>query len=208
MTTAPLGLTKAPAPGLANPVHDAQCIFKAAMNALARPGTLQTLHVTNLTAPDPLPKTMAALALALLDYDTPVYLDTPLAESRDVVDYLRFHTGAPVVDMQADAAFALISTPEKMPPLSGFNVGTDEYPDRSTTLIMAAETLTNEAGPLLSGPGIKTTTQLNAAPLAPGFWHQMSANQTLYPLGVDVLFASVDQIAGLPRSTTISLKEA
>ncbi|MDD7911784.1 phosphonate C-P lyase system protein PhnH [Pseudovibrio exalbescens] len=208
MTTPSLGLQKAPAPGLKNPVHDAQKIFKVAMNALARPGSLQEMPELGLEVPAPLTQTVAALALTLLDYDTPVYLDPALAQEVDVVDYLRFHTGAPIVALASDAAFALISDPAKMSAISGFAVGTDEYPDRSTTLLIAVDDMTNTSGATLSGPGIKTETEFDAAPLSPAFWPQMIANQTLYPLGVDVLFASPTHVAGLPRSSKISMKEA
>ena len=78
----------------------------------------------------------AAIAFALFDHDTPVWLDAALAAAPDVAAWLRFRTGAPIVTDQAAAAFALVSEPARLPPFDEFNLGTAEYPDRSTTIIL------------------------------------------------------------------------
>ena len=62
-----------PAPVVAN-----QVVFRAVMDAVARPGEVRALPPV-VGAPSPLSATAAALALALLDYETPLWLDPPLA---------------------------------------------------------------------------------------------------------------------------------
>src|SRR5262245_26970414 len=118
--------------GFADPVRDAQAVFRAVMNAMARPGTVQALH--GVAAPAPLSPSAAAVGLALLDYETPVWLDPALA-SADVMDWLRFHTGSAVTTDPGRAAFAF-TTGESLPDFATFAEGTPDYPDRSTTLVV------------------------------------------------------------------------
>jgi alpha-D-ribose 1-methylphosphonate 5-triphosphate synthase subunit PhnH len=186
-----------------DPVFDAQRVFRAAMNALARPGTLQTLDA-DLRPPAQLPKELAALALAFADHETPLWLDAALAGSAEITDYLRFHTGAPIAKRPGDAAFALISDPANCPPLTGFTVGTPDYPDRSTTLLIAADTLRSSRVLTLRGPGISGTAVLRAEPLPPDFVDEWAANRALFPRGVDLLIASDGWLVGLPRSTEMN----
>jgi alpha-D-ribose 1-methylphosphonate 5-triphosphate synthase subunit PhnH len=201
-TAAPL------AAGFADPVQDAQRGFRTIMNALARPGTLQALDTGNLKPPAPLSPVAAAIALTLFDYDTPVWLDTPFARSEAVTTFLRFHTGAPIVSEPVEAGFALIADPAHLSSLGKFNQGTLEYPDRSATLILTGQTLTNDGPIYLSGPGIETETAFSAEPVSPAFWDQVKANNSQFPRGVDLIFAGSAEISALPRSTTVTIREA
>jgi len=193
------------AAGFADPVHDAQGCFRAIMNAMARPGTLQSLGQTNLTPPAPLTPEAACIALTLFDYDTPVWLDKPLAHSDAVAAFLRFHTGAPIVSEPVEAVFAMISDPASMLPLACFNQGSAEYPDRSATLILTGQTLADSDGAILEGPGIKDTQAFATAPVPRVFWDQVVANNAQFPRGVDLIFVGTNTIATLPRSTSVTV---
>lgn len=186
-----------------HPVFDAQRVFRAAMNALARPGTLQTLEA-DLNPPPQLPKELAALTLAFADHETPVWLDAALTGSPDVIEYLRFHTGAPIAQRPGDAAFALISDAALCPSLASFTQGTPDYPDRSTTLLIQADTLRSSRTLSLRGPGISGSAVLRAEPLPPSFVREWAANRALFPRGVDILMAADGWLAGLPRSTEVN----
>ncbi len=172
--------------------RDASFAFRALMTAMARPGRIETL--TGGVPPAPLSVAAGTLLLTLADGDTPVYLagewDTP-----DVRQWLAFHTGAPLVGPN-HAMFALGSW-EALAPLSAYPVGTPEYPDRSTTLIVELESLASE-GAKLSGPGIRDTAALSL-PEVDAF----QRNNALYPLGLDFYFTCGDRVAALPRSTRI-----
>jgi alpha-D-ribose 1-methylphosphonate 5-triphosphate synthase subunit PhnH len=124
------------APGFADPVFDAQRVFRNVMDALARPGTIVSLD-TQLDPPAPLTPELAAIALTLADHDAPVWLCPALARHPAVAAYLRFHTGAPIVADPARAEFALVVEPADCPDLASFAQGSPEYPDRSTTLVLA-----------------------------------------------------------------------
>jgi len=186
-----------------NPVFDAQRVFRAAMNALARPGKLQPFD-PGVRPPAALPPEIAALALALADHETPLWLDAALTEARDVADYLRFHTGAPLVRHPVEAAFALVSEPALCPALMSFTLGTADYPDRSTTILIQTDTLRSSYTLNLRGPGIAGNSVLRAEPLPPAFVREWGENRRYFPRGVDILIAADGWLAGLPRTTEIS----
>ncbi|WP_407522671.1 phosphonate C-P lyase system protein PhnH [Methylobacterium oryzisoli] len=188
------------APGLRDPVHDAQGVFRAVMDALARPGRVQALAVA-LAPPAPLTPELAAVALTLADADAPLWLDAPLAARPEVAAFLRFHTGAPVVADPVEAAFALVADPARCPDFSDFAQGTPAYPDRSATLVLGLDRLSEESGLVLEGPGLRGRARLSAAPLPPDFAARLSANHARFPLGIDLLLAAPGRLAGLPRST-------
>lgn len=185
----------------AAPVYDAQATFRAVMDALARPVQPVECRARGF-APAPLGSLAASIALALVDAETPVWLDQRLAASADVRTWFAFHTGAPLVADPADAAFAFIVDPIHAPPLAAFAQGTAEYPDRSTTLVVEVERIAAE-GPSFRGPGILGERRLSMTPALAGFETQWAANRAAFPRGVDLLFVAGDRIAGLPRSTRL-----
>ena len=188
--------------GFADPVLESQRVFRAVMEALARPGRLQSLE-TDLRPPAPLTPELAAVALTLADHEAPLWLDRALAGTPEVASYLRFHTGAAVVANPREAALALVADPARMPPLSDFALGTLEYPDRSTTVVVAVGSLSGRSGWHLRGPGIDGSAMLSATPLHDGFTNELRANHARFPQGVDLLFVAPGQVAGLPRSTAL-----
>lgn len=188
--------------GFRDSVREAQAVFRAVMMAMARPGTIEPLPA-NLAPPAPLLAELAAVALSLCDHETALWLDARLAASPAVVDFLRFHSGTRIVEQASAAAFALVSDPAAMPALARFAQGTDEFPDRSTTLIIAACSMTGTSGLLLDGPGIKGTARFSPDPLPPEFVAQRAANHGLFPRGVDCIFVAAGEVAALPRSSRV-----
>lgn len=189
------------AKGLKDPVMDAQTVFRAALAAMAAPGlTTPCLQLSHA----PLPPVMAALALTLLDYETP-YALTGFAENVHIEAYLSFHTGARRVDA-AEAAFALLHPRDFDAQLwRALPHGTADYPDTSATVILDVERFDQGFAVELSGPGLREPRPFCSSSLAPEFWEIAVANAALYPLGVDFLFCGDGEIAALPRSTGIRM---
>ena len=188
------------------PVLASQAAFRAVMDAFARPGTVKPLAPA-AAAPSPLSGTAAALALTMLDYETPVWLDAALSQAPEVADWIRLHAGARVTSDPLQAAFAFIADPTNAPAFDAFSLGTPEYPDRSTTLVLQVQGFASQgfgAGECLSlsGPGIAGARSFATAPLPPDFPARLAANRTLFPRGVDVILVSPDAVAALPRSVT------
>lgn len=188
--------------GFANPVYDAQVCFRAVMDALANPGTIQSLQATT-QPPHPLTAELGAVAQTLFDHDTKVWLDRDLAANAAVREWLTFQTGLVLVTEISEAQFALISDVAQMPPLDVFAKGSAEYPDRSATIIIAVSGFDGADMLQLQGPGIEFSRDLAPAQLPVRFREQWAANEGLFPRGVDLVFAAPSAIAALPRSTKL-----
>jgi alpha-D-ribose 1-methylphosphonate 5-triphosphate synthase subunit PhnH len=188
--------------GFSDPVFDAQAVFRTAMLAMARPGSIHELRV-GLEAPAPLALGTAALALALCDFETPLWLDAHLAAVPEIATFLKFHTGAPILAEPARAAFALVASLAEAPDLARFAMGTLDFPDRSTTLFVQVDSLVAGRGWRLAGPGINGEAQLAVEPACPEFLEALTDTRRLFPRGIDLYFVAGHRIAGLPRTTMV-----
>jgi alpha-D-ribose 1-methylphosphonate 5-triphosphate synthase subunit PhnH len=191
-------------PGFADPVRDAQACFRALLEATARPGTLARL--TCPAPPPPLPEAMAAAALTLIDADTPVWLDA-VAASPSACAWLRFHCGCRIVAEPENAAFALVAGPAHLDTLARLPAGTDEYPDRGATAIIAVTGFGAGEALRLSGPGIAGHAVLAVDGLPEGFIAARAANHALFPRGIDHVLVVGAAAVSLPRSTRITAME-
>jgi alpha-D-ribose 1-methylphosphonate 5-triphosphate synthase subunit PhnH len=187
--------------GLADPTLDSQRIFRSILEAMSRPGRLVDV-AASLQAPQPLHPAATAACLALLDFDTPLWLDDAAARP-DVVEWLRFHCGVPIVGRPGGARFALIADPELMPRLDTFDAGTAEHPERSATLIVQVQTLFGGSGRRLTGPGIAGETRLEVVGPPDAFWAWVAGNHALFPRGIDIVLSAGRVIAALPRTTEV-----
>jgi alpha-D-ribose 1-methylphosphonate 5-triphosphate synthase subunit PhnH len=201
------GLQSNPGTGFSNPVQSSQAVFRCVMDALARPGSIQTIAEA-VNAPAILVPATAAVALTLFDHDTSIWLDERLATTPEIAAWLRFQSGAPLTQDASRAAFALIGNDTALPLFETFAQGTPEYPDRSTTLVVQVDTFTDGPEWVLSGPGIRGTSTLRASALPSDFAERMQANRALFPLGIDLLLVCGAQLVALPRSTHVAAKEA
>jgi alpha-D-ribose 1-methylphosphonate 5-triphosphate synthase subunit PhnH len=186
--------------GFADPVLEGQQAFRAVLGAVAHPGRIFTLGA-HLVPPPRLHPAAAAVALSLLDFESPLWVDVSIgAEARD---WLAFYTGAPFVERAAAAAFALVADPERLPVLEAFDMGTDERPDRSATLVIQAAGLQAGVGPRLTGPGIAGEARLAVRGLPDAFWGALRENHGRFPRGVDVLLTAGTRLVALPRTTRV-----
>jgi alpha-D-ribose 1-methylphosphonate 5-triphosphate synthase subunit PhnH len=192
-------------PGFADRVLSAQSTFRSVMDAMARPGTVQRI-VPMAGTPGPMMRGTAAIALTLFDHDTPLWLDAGMAESPEVVKWLKFHTGAPVVQDSSIAAFALIHDGALLPSLDRFALGTSEYPDRSTTVIVQVESLDAGCSFELRGPGIDDVAMLQATFRPADLFERLRMNEALFPRGVDVVLVAGDAVVAIPRTTCLVSK--
>lgn len=178
--------------GFADAPVDAAHAFRAALDALARPGRIVALG--GAQPPAPLPVATGVLILTLTDATTPLHLageiDTPA-----VRDWVTFHTAAPLVPAE-DAVFAAGDWPA-LQPINRFRVGEPAWPDRSATLFVTVPALA-PPNARLTGPGIDGAAVLALPEIA-----AFQANRRLFPLGLDCFLIAGDQVAGLPRSTRV-----
>ena len=191
--------------GFAQPVFNAQDIFRMVMDGMARPGTLKQV-VVDIDPPAPLGRAAGALALTLCDQDTPVWLSAGIARSA-VPGWLAFHTGAPQTREKAEARFAFGEIGLALSSFGLFATGSQEYPDRSATLVLEISNLETGSPLTLTGPGIAGSTVVRPQGLPESFLRLWAENRTLFPRGIDVVLAAGRDFLCLPRTTKITVKE-
>jgi len=189
--------------GFADKVLSAQSTFRSVMEALARPGSVRRV-TASVGTPPPMMRGTAAIALTLFDHDTPIWLDEKMSETMDVARWLKFHSGAPIVTDSSISAFALIGDPHALPELERFAFGSNEYPDRSTTLILQVASLTRGSAYELSGPGIDGSAVINATFEPKDLFDRLAINAALFPRGIDVVLVADDAIVAVPRTTRLA----
>lgn len=179
-------------PGFADPVLDSQATFRAVLDAMSRPG-----HVQTVAAPPEVPPGLSAAAasvlLTLVDAATPLRLGA----GAEAEAWVRFHCGCPLV--RAGAAFVL----DPAARLLELEPGTDEEPERGATLIVEVASLRETLGWRLTGPGIREAHALHVEGAPAGFVADWAANHARFPCGVDVILCAGARIAALPRSVSI-----
>jgi len=191
--------------GFVDKVLSAQTTFRSVMDAMARPGIARQV-TAGVGTPTSLMRGTAAIALTLFDHDTPVWLDRTMAATPDIAKWLKFHCGAPVIADSSACSFALAGHGNELPTLDRFALGSNEYPDRSTTLILQVESLNEGRAYELCGPGIDGTAILRASIEPEDLFERLADNITLFPRGLDVVLVHDDVIVAIPRTTRLVAK--
>ena len=179
------------------PVLDAdtaQRAFRAALDALARPGTPAALPPAGDRPAALLP------VLALADLDTPVCVlgDTPGGAWADALATV---TSAPVVPLAA-ARLAAALRPLEPGELAAVRAGSPAAPEEAALVALAVPAL--EGGPALtlSGPGVAGSRVIGPRGLPADLVAARAA--TAFPAGPDLLLVTPGgAVLGLPRSTRI-----
>ncbi|MBY5580103.1 phosphonate C-P lyase system protein PhnH [Rhizobium leguminosarum] len=197
--------TEALTGSFAEPVFHAQSVFKMLMDGMARPGTIQTVQ-PDVAPPAPLGIAAGTIALTLCDHDTPVWLSQGLARSA-VPEWLGFHTGSPLTTEKAEARFAFTEAGTALSSFGLFASGTQEYPDRSTTLVIELAELEGGRRLALMGPGIQSVTEMAPIGLPETFLRLWTENRALFPRGVDIVLTAGRRFLCLPRTTKITATE-
>ncbi|MDA8746968.1 phosphonate C-P lyase system protein PhnH [Litoreibacter sp.] len=178
--------------GFANASIEAADAFRQIMNVLAHPGDIA--KISGAAPPAPMSVAAGTAILTLCDPETPIFL-APSIDTRDICDWITFHTGAPIV-VAEKAQFALGRWDEL--PITAFQIGTPEYPDSSATLIVEMDEIVAK-GATLRGPGIKDSATLSLPEI-----EAFQKKAKLFPLGLDFFFTEGCRIAGLPRTTKVT----
>ncbi len=194
--------------GFGNAALGSQAVFRTALEALSHPGrVLEIAH--DAQAPKQGHAASAALLLAMLDADSTLWLSPTLAAS-DAALWLHFHTGCEIVEDVSVAQFAWIGQGDVKPSLASLAQGSDASPDQSATCVIDLDSLSQAARPqrawLLQGPGIQSQQTLSVHGLGADFLVQWAANHAGFPRGVDLFLTAQNHIAGLPRTTSITLQ--
>lgn len=194
------------APAFADPVHDAQQVFRALLEAMSRPGRLLALPaLAGLGHPAGVQPALAASLLTLLDADTRLWL-SPKLDQPGLRAWCRFHCGAQLVAEPEQAHFAVMEATEATPALlQRLNPGDDVAPQDSATALIAVDALSADGVLCWRGPGIEHQHRLGIDGVSDALWAWRSAQQADFPCGIDLIFTVGEQIVALPRSTQIGV---
>ena len=168
----------------------AHATFRALLDALSRPGTVQLLPEGN---------PFQHLAGALLDLEVSVF-----TADEDVRALLRT-TGVQFRPVsEADYLFFTAWTPDVLHDIERARVGTPLDPHHSATIILPARIGEGEMS-VWHGPGIEGHVNVCLGGLPAGGVHDLLAlrRQHAFPLGWDVFFVDDVQVIGLPRTTQV-----
>ncbi|WP_295895561.1 phosphonate C-P lyase system protein PhnH [uncultured Vibrio sp.] len=195
-------------PAFQDAVHDSQQCFRLLLKAMSEPGTVVTLDRC-----DGFGNMMSAAAQTLLsmaDNATPIWLSPAYIQDRAVSENIKFHVSAPMVESLEQASFAVYSLQDldnqdwhNLP----FNIGNEEYPDTSTTVLIELDSVLDGAELMLSGPGIEVqrNVKLKGAPTALITYLMQRQEDVNFPLGVDFIFVCDQQVMCLPRTTNVEV---
>ena len=187
--------------GFIDASRDSARCFRTLLDALSRPGRVLEFSVPHPSVGELHPASIL-VALTLTDHESPIWLDQTL-NSDPVKEFIRFHCGAPIIEDPSQASFGFFASYPDFGSLPEFNIGTPDYPDCSTTLILQVDGFEAEINSILKGPGIKDTQEFGVKGLGNNFWEWQATNQNMFPLGLDVIFTSGHQVAALPRSVRV-----
>lgn len=182
-------------PGFDDPVRESQMVFRAILDAMAKPGRIHKV-MAPAAPPPPLDRATAAVLLTLVDGETSLWMDDKASAARD---WAAFHCGSTLTtSAQAKFAVAIDAIP-----VSTFWPGTDEEPESSTTLILQVGPLGDGSPYQLDGPGLASPATLAVSGLSENFQTEWQENRKLFPRGIDIILCGGDYLAALPRTVRL-----
>lgn len=181
-------------------IKPSQNVYRDLLMAMSRPGTVRKLmpEISLIWGSG----LMAATA-TLIDQEVSFHVveDESLARSIS-------HTTHGRVLPAEQADFILMPAGTSKGLIKRVRRGRAEYPDQGATLIYQVELLKegrSDSYLQLTGPGIKETAQLTIEGVDLDDLLQLSAVNSQYPLGVDVLLTDRhNQVAAIPRSVAVA----
>ncbi|WP_420548153.1 phosphonate C-P lyase system protein PhnH [Curvivirga sp.] len=188
-------------PGLQDPVHSSAEVFRVLAKVMSEPGTVEEL--TEICGhPDELLKAASAAILTLADMDTSLYLSSEL-DSPISRGFLTLHTGVKIVDSANQADFVIATQDTDISQYQDLPVGDPQYPDQSATLIIQVSNIRGSKKVTLNGPGIENIKQVQMPDLPDSFFSWRDMKNSLYPCGIDIIFASNTELMAIPRTTKL-----
>ncbi len=175
--------------------------FRVLLNCMARPGTTDRLRSVDETVANSAP--LVAIAEALLDHEVEFAISSDTGSLKEAI--LR-RTGSHSVAVP-QAGFVFADADSAVEALEATRIGDIDYPERGATLIVEVDSLQADGVQIeLRGPGIETSISIRIAGLPVDFFRALSAKNSLFPLGVDTIFATASGgITCIPRTSQIEV---
>lgn len=188
--------------------------FRQIMKAVSFPGRAQhCLSIPGKNDLSSMTMSLQQIAEALINRDVCVCFSGTLP-TENCLKWLTLYLHSQVTELN-DADFIITDAQHLTTDLlEKIKVGTDEFPDRSATVLVNWHRPFSQPSDnpvVASGPGInpdEPSLSLNLDDISSEF---LSARQQLnnrYPLGVDLFLCAEEEFMALPRTTRLNRKEA
>lgn len=195
-------------------VFDSQAAFRALLDAMSRPGSVQRLPVVPTSPPPGFNGNALTILRTLCDNRVTVGVASPAgADAEAWCEYVALNVGSPLAP-SSDAGYVVFDGAALHPDFATLGLGDPEYPEHGATAIVQVRALGGEAGAdalslELSGPGVDGSRTLSVAGLHRDYLTARDRACSEYPLGIDMLLVGpAGRVTALPRSTTIQLAGA
>lgn len=189
-------------------VHDLQQVYRKLLHTMSRPGTISCIQEVTGYADYQLPCYDATIvsALTLLDAEVTFHI---LSESHPyLIEKISEYTLARFAPInEADYIIVLQEDTEAsiVRAMKQCKNGNLVDPQASATWIIESSRLADNGELMLTGAGIKHTSQLQVG-LTPLVWQTRNERIKEYPLGIDLIFTDErSQIVCVPRTTSVEL---
>lgn len=187
--------------GFNNAVFDSQYVFNALLKTTSFPGSIYDLDAKHLPSvwAGLYPSTVAVL-LSLADKDTSFHVIDQFYETK-IINSLNFYIQAQHADVKS--ADFLVSDASSFEKLNDCKVGSEYSPEFSATLIIQIQDFHKGENYCLTGPGILDERLVNL-PLGECWLNFLKEKNSSFPMGVDCLITSPNQIMAIPRTISVN----
>lgn len=187
-------------------VHDLQAVYRKTLDAMSRPGLIGNIRNQADKVSMEFSCFDSTLVLALMLFDTEVKFKVCSEREADMAKLINQLTYAKATEVE-NADYILVLKDAKPEDLEMAFImaypGDLLDPHKAATIIIEADSVSNDRDLTLTGPGIETERYIDVK--ITGRWvdHRAEKNSE-YPLGIDLIFTDRDDnILCLPRTTQI-----
>lgn len=191
-------------------VHDAQFIFRQLLDAMSRPGKMNSIGSSSMKIglSSGAEQVVASFALTLLDGEVSFFVN--MANHLVIQEFIRKNTFSRLTEVEdADYLFldGKINDEEIAHLIQKVKKGTLIQPDFSSTLFILVDGFSVEPAEdrlTLRGPGIEEKLICYVNGISSIWWEEREKANLEYPLGIDIiLFTEAGEFLALPRTTII-----
>jgi alpha-D-ribose 1-methylphosphonate 5-triphosphate synthase subunit PhnH len=194
-------------------VFDSQATFRALLDAMSRPGTIQKIRrITYTASPGGFCRPSLSILKTLCDHRVSFSIGESHATS-EWIRYLEVNLSAPYRTVDS-ADFVLFDGAAYDDGFTRIRRGSLEFPEGSATALLFIARLSagpdDTEGPVcdltVAGPGVNGRARLSVTGLDPTYVAERKRSNRAFPLGIDLFLVDPDGlVAGVPRTSTVEV---
>ena len=188
-------------------VHDIQAAYRKTLDSMSRPGLISNIHDQAEKITMKIGCFDATLVLVLMFFDTEIKFKICSKREAEIAKIINQLTYAKTAELGSADFIIVLHDAHSEDMEKALNMaypGDLLNPHKAATIIVEADSVSNDRDLILTGPGIEKETQIKV----PGSdrWIDLRAEKNSeYPLGVELIFTDrYDNILCLPRTTQIA----